>query len=142
MRLLAGVLGALLAACAPRVARVGAEHPASPEAAVGRLAGPPAALRPGVVDLSVPVKPVETRGGGGAAADPHAGHGQSPPATPAATEPEPPAATEPEPAATKPPAKKPPAKKPPAQKPPPKKPTATPTPTPPPVDHGAHGGGS
>lgn len=42
------VLG--LAACAPRATQVPASHPASPAAPTGRLAGPPPALRPGVVE--------------------------------------------------------------------------------------------
>jgi hypothetical protein len=40
----------VLASCAPRAYRVDATHPASPSAPTGRLAGPPAALRPGIVE--------------------------------------------------------------------------------------------
>jgi hypothetical protein len=39
----------LLAACAPRALSIGPDHPANPAAETGRLAGPPPALRPGVV---------------------------------------------------------------------------------------------
>jgi len=39
-----------LAGCAPRAYRIEASHPASPTAPIGRLAGPPAALRAGVVE--------------------------------------------------------------------------------------------
>jgi len=38
-----------LVGCAPRAYRVDPTHPAHPSAPIGRLAGPPAALRPGVV---------------------------------------------------------------------------------------------
>lgn len=41
------VIVLLLASCAPRAYRVDASHPASPSAPIGRLAGPPVALRPG-----------------------------------------------------------------------------------------------
>lgn len=40
---------ALLAGCAIHVPAPGPEHPASPRATPGRLAGAPASLRPGVV---------------------------------------------------------------------------------------------
>jgi hypothetical protein len=43
--LLAGLLG-----CTPRAISMPPEHPASPDAPAGRLAGPPPALRPGVVE--------------------------------------------------------------------------------------------
>ncbi|MGE5181001.1 MAG: hypothetical protein ACM31C_03020 [Acidobacteriota bacterium] len=46
MRALALVL---VAACATAAPPLPADHPASPHAPVGRLAGAPAALRPGVV---------------------------------------------------------------------------------------------
>jgi hypothetical protein len=39
-----------LLGCSPTALSVTAEHPASPDAAPGRLAGPPPALRPGVAD--------------------------------------------------------------------------------------------
>jgi hypothetical protein len=44
------LLFVFLVACSPRPYRVSATHPASPAAPIGRLAGPPAALRPGVVE--------------------------------------------------------------------------------------------
>jgi hypothetical protein len=47
-------------ACAPAVAKLDATHPANPNAAVGRLAGPPPALRAGVagpLDGAVPAEP-------------------------------------------------------------------------------------
>jgi hypothetical protein len=44
------VLVIVLAGCAPRAYRVEVTHPAHPSAPTGRLAGPSAALRPGVVD--------------------------------------------------------------------------------------------
>jgi len=40
----------LLGACAVKAPALTAQHPASPSAETGRLAGPPPALRPGVVD--------------------------------------------------------------------------------------------
>jgi hypothetical protein len=51
------VLAALLIGCAPPATTMTAEHPANPDAARGRLAGPPAALRPGVADLPRPAPP-------------------------------------------------------------------------------------
>lgn len=53
--LLLGLLGLL--GCAPRALAVTAEHPASPEAPAGRLAGPPPALRPGVIEAPPPAPP-------------------------------------------------------------------------------------
>jgi hypothetical protein len=53
----AALLAACLAAltgCAPAALTVTLEHPASPDAPGGRLAGPPAALRPGVVEAAPP----------------------------------------------------------------------------------------
>ena len=47
--LLAGIAG-----CAPRAMPLTAEHPASPDAPAGRLAGPPPALRPGVAEAPPP----------------------------------------------------------------------------------------
>jgi hypothetical protein len=41
---------ATLLGCVPRAMSVTAEHPASPDAQTGRLAGPPPALRPGVTE--------------------------------------------------------------------------------------------
>jgi hypothetical protein len=43
-----------LAGCAPRAYRVDAAHPAHPSAPTRRLAGPPAAPRPGVADAPSP----------------------------------------------------------------------------------------
>jgi len=42
------MLALCIGACTPRAISISADHPASPEAPVGRLAGPPPALRPGV----------------------------------------------------------------------------------------------
>lgn len=47
----------VLAACSPSAVKIDANHPANPKAPVGRLAGPPPALRPGVVDAPKPEKP-------------------------------------------------------------------------------------
>ena len=74
------LLVALLVGCAPTAMTTTAEHPAHPDAPTGRLAGPPAALRPGVADVSTPVAAPATE---------HAGHGATspavaPPATPEA----------------------------------------------------------
>lgn len=44
------VLGLLVAGCAVRAPALTKNHPASPTAETGRLAGAPPALRPGVVD--------------------------------------------------------------------------------------------
>ena len=44
----------LVVACTPRAVKVDAQHPANPKAEPGRLAGPPAALRPGVVESAPP----------------------------------------------------------------------------------------
>jgi hypothetical protein len=55
--LLVGLFAGLFAACAPRALAVTADHPASPDAPAGRLAGPPAALRPGVVDAPASSEP-------------------------------------------------------------------------------------
>ena len=52
--LVKAILLAVIAGCAPAAMKTGPEHPASPDAPTGRLAGPPAALRPGVVDISIP----------------------------------------------------------------------------------------
>lgn len=48
------VLVGLLLGCAPASKRPPADHPASPTAPTGRLAGPPAALRAGVADTPAP----------------------------------------------------------------------------------------
>ncbi len=51
-----GLLVALTLAvgCAPRAMPLTPEHPANPDAEPGRLAGPPAALRPGVAQPAEP----------------------------------------------------------------------------------------
>jgi len=55
----------LLAGCAVRAPAQSAQHPASSSAEVGRLAGAPPALRPGVVDYKdVPVLRQGDDGGG------------------------------------------------------------------------------
>ena len=43
--------------CAVAVPPVAADHPSSPKAPIGRLAGAPATLRPGVVDYQLPKPP-------------------------------------------------------------------------------------
>lgn len=65
-------LGLGLGACAPRAMSVTPDHPANPEAPIGRLAGPPPALRPGVARMTEPAKPVEPDGHQGH--DAHQGH--------------------------------------------------------------------
>ncbi len=47
----------LLAGCAPRALAVTADHPASPDAPAGRLAGPPPALQPGATEAPPPQQP-------------------------------------------------------------------------------------
>lgn len=55
---LVAVLAAVgLAACTPAAPRFAPTHPANPDAPVGRLAGPPAALRAGVVTEPPPPAP-------------------------------------------------------------------------------------
>lgn len=44
----------LFLACTPSAVKIDATHPANPKAEPGRLAGPPAALRPGVVEVEKP----------------------------------------------------------------------------------------
>lgn len=56
-RLAATLLLAALVGCAPAAMPLTAEHPASPEAPTGRLAGPPPALRPGVADATPAAAP-------------------------------------------------------------------------------------
>jgi len=53
---LVGLLSASILAvgCAPRAMPLTPEHPANPDAEPGRLAGPPAALRPGVAEPADP----------------------------------------------------------------------------------------
>ena len=46
-----------LSACAPSAVTLTAYHPANPDAPAGRLAGPPAALRPGVAQRTAPTAP-------------------------------------------------------------------------------------
>ncbi len=85
-RALLAIAMLVLGGCAPRTALITSDHPASPEAATGRLAGPPPALRPGVVSLTDPPAPdvAPTTG--------HEHHDMSPPdsAPPKAPEAEPP----------------------------------------------------
>jgi hypothetical protein len=45
----------VLSACAPSAMPMTPEHPANPSAPTGRLAGPPPALRPGVLDEGPPL---------------------------------------------------------------------------------------
>jgi len=97
---------ALLVGCTPPGLTTSAEHPANPSAPVGRLAGPPPALEPGVADMAPPAPVTPT---------PPAAHTEHP------AEPAPPAA--PEPAPKKNPPKKPAPKKPVPKKPVPKPPT-------------------
>jgi hypothetical protein len=139
------MLFAFLVGCAPTATQMAPDHPANPDAPVGRLAGPPAALRPGVANAPAP-EPANGHAGHRQAtptpANEHAGH-ETPSSTPApAGEPQPaaeqttsaPAKAEPKPK-PKPPAKK--ASKP---KPPPaSKPAPEPKPQPPaPQGHEGH----
>lgn len=77
----------LFAACSPTAMSTPAEHPANPDAPIGRLAGPPAALRPGVADASTPGgQPSVDHSGHGATDKPaadHSGHGAAPADKPA-----------------------------------------------------------
>lgn len=118
---------ALLFACSPSAMSVGPAHPANPDAPVGRLAGPPAALRPDVATIpeskpddrpthqhgaeeptpSAPA-PVTPAPDATPSTDPHAGHDTTTPAT---------AKPEPTKRAPKKPAPKKPAPKPPASDP-------------------------
>jgi hypothetical protein len=54
MRRLALAVVAVLASCATTPPALPASHPASARAPIGRLAGPPATLRPGVVTYDLP----------------------------------------------------------------------------------------
>lgn len=120
---------ALLIGCTPATQSITPAHPAHPDAESGRLAGPPAALRPGVAEVT----PAEPR-------DEHAGHEM--PATPLPPDSQPPSQELPDdmkpptpgtplpesmkpPAESKPSTKKPAAKKP-AKKPPAKAPAKDP----------------
>ncbi len=51
-----------IAGCAPRAMPVPGEHPANPNATPGRLAGPPAALRPGVASSAEAQPPAPATG--------------------------------------------------------------------------------
>jgi molybdopterin-guanine dinucleotide biosynthesis protein A len=76
--LLAGLLAASLAGCAPRALAVTADHPASPDAPAGRLAGPPAALRSGAAEApawSEPqAQPTQQQQSPQSQPQPHQGH--------------------------------------------------------------------
>lgn len=150
------LLFTLLVGCAPRAMTTSAGHPANPNAPTGRLAGPPAALRPGVADVSTPTRdssPAADHSGHGAApqapAQDHSGHEGHPSAAPEKTEPsktdsatpEPTGPTKTEPA--KKPAPKQPAKKPRKQVKPPaskKAPDPEPPKQPTPPAHQGHEG--
>lgn len=121
------LLLALLVGCAPQAMTTNAQHPANPDAPTGRLAGPPAALRPGVADVSTPARTTTPATSPATTTDhsshgDHSGHeGHPGSATPTKTEP---AKTTPDKAE---PAKRDPAKKQPApKKPEPTKPAETP----------------
>ena len=128
----------LLVACTPAATTVTPSHPAHPDAEPGRLAGPPAALRRGVVEAEQAPP---------AAADEHAGHQmpssplpadmKSPPQAPELGDDMKPPPDSPDGAKSPAEAKKPPkAKKPPAKKPAPQAPVQ-----PPPADpHQGHHG--
>jgi hypothetical protein len=57
------VLFALFVGCAPTVMQMTPDDPANPDAPVGRLAGPPPALRPGVAAASAPEPPSSEHAG-------------------------------------------------------------------------------
>lgn len=139
------LLLALLLGCTPKAMTTTAEHPANPDAPTGRLAGPPAALRPGVADVSTPSRattPASTTDHSGHGAAPttpapdHAGHEQGQPGD-AAPLPAPQKPTQKKPT-VKPPTEKPRKQdKPPASKKAPE--PETPTPPPPPAHQGHEG---
>ena len=56
-RALVAALVATLGACSPAALPVAADHPGRSTAPTGRLAGPPAALRPGVAAIDLEQKP-------------------------------------------------------------------------------------
>lgn len=56
MRIALSCLTTALLACAPNAVSITPDHPASPQAPIGRLAGPPAALRVGAAEA--PAEPV------------------------------------------------------------------------------------
>ena len=126
----------LLVGCAPQAMTTKAQHPANPDAPTGRLAGPPAALRPGVADVSTPAR---TTTPATATGTDHMGHGASEPAKtePAKTEPDQTQPTPQKPTPTK-PAEKPRKQDEPSasKKAPDKEP---PKPTPPPAHQGHEG---
>jgi hypothetical protein len=105
------LLFALLVGCTPSAQAITPAHPAHPDAEPGRLAGPPAALRPGVADVSTP-PPTTTPAT--PAKDPHEGHTMPAPApsTPLPDQLRPPTSSTPLPDELKPPAEAKPAKKP------------------------------
>jgi hypothetical protein len=111
---------ALLVGCTPAGITTSAEHPANPNAPVGRLAGPPAALRPGVADVLTPTPPTTTP-----PPAEHVGHEQPAP--------EPAPATEAPPKPEKP-------KQPAPKKPTPKKPAPKPDQPAPAPEHQGHEG--
>lgn len=155
------VLVVLLAACAPRAMSVPTNHPANPDAPIGRTAGAPAALRPGVATLEDPAptppkvdhsqhtSPDPAKEMPNDTSDPAKDRDkvdsvQDMPGEPKRVDPEKvnPQKVENDKA-------KPDAKKPAPKKPAPKKPTAKPAepakepakpPAPPPMDHSGHGG--
>lgn len=59
------LLFVLVAACTPATQTITPAHPAHPDAEPGRLAGPPAALRPGVAEVTPPAPATQNE---------HAGH--------------------------------------------------------------------
>lgn len=74
MRAVALLLTLVASGCAPRAVSLPVGHPARADAPTGRLAGPPAALRPGVAaDALVPPPPPEPGTGAGG----HGAHGGS-----------------------------------------------------------------
>jgi hypothetical protein len=74
-RAAAALLLAALVGCAPAAMPLTAEHPASPEAPTGRLAGPPPALRPGVAGAAPAAsEPATPATPSPAPASPPAGH--------------------------------------------------------------------
>ena len=134
------LLFTLVVGCAPRGMTTTAEHPANPDAPSGRLAGPPAALAPGVADISTPAAgSVDHSSHGAAPAAPpapdHSGH------APTAAPPEPDApASSPSAVPAKPAPKKPVAKPPAPKKPTPKAPAPKPVaPAQPPAPTGHEG---
>ena len=63
------LLAVVIGGCAPAAVTLGPGHPARRDAPVGRLAGPPAALRQGVGQETAPTPPPQQPGG-------HEGHGK------------------------------------------------------------------